>query len=93
MGVRFRMVSNRVVGCGCEICGCGWVSPMLSLLILVVVVDVVVFYLFIAIVANIGGRWLICWGGWWLWAVAVDLWVWVIVDDDDRDELIYYFNV
>ena len=24
-------------------------------------------------VANIGGRWLICGGGRWLWAVAVDL--------------------
>ena len=66
MGVRFRMVSNRVMGCGCEICGYGWVSPMLPLLILVVVVDVVVFYLFIATVANIG-------------VSVVDLWGWPVV--------------
>ena len=41
------------------------------------------------------------WGGRWLWAVAVDLWVWVVVvvvvvvdnNDDDMEELIYYFNV
>ena len=42
MGVRFGMVSDRVVGCGCEICGCGWVSRA-SPPILVVMVDVVVF--------------------------------------------------
>ena len=45
-------------------------------------------------VADIGGWWLICGGGRWLWAVAVDLRVWVVVDDsDDREEEIYYFNV
>ena len=40
------------------------------------------------------------WGGKWLWAMAVDLWVWVVVvvvvvdnNDDDLEELIYYFNV
>ena len=39
------------------------------------------------------------WGGRWLWAMAVDLWVWVVVvvvdnnNDDDMEELIYYFNV
>ena len=45
--------------------------------------------------ANIGGWWLICGGGRWLWAVAIDLWVWVVVVvvDDDREELIYYFNM
>ena len=44
--------------------------------------------------ANIGGWWLICGGGRWLWVVAVDLWVWVVVvDGDDREEIIYYFNV
>ena len=44
--------------------------------------------------ADIGGWWLICGGGRWLWAVAVDLRVWVVVDDsDDREEEIYYFNV
>ena len=44
--------------------------------------------------ANIGGWFLICGGGRWLWAVAVDLRVWVVVDDgDDREEIIYYFNV
>ena len=51
---------------------------------------------FLVAVADIGGRWLICGGGWWLWAVAIDLWVWVVVVvvvDDDREELIYYFNV
>ena len=40
-----------------------------------------------------GGRWLICGGGRWLWAVAVDLQVWVVVDGDDTEEIIYYFNV
>ena len=39
------------------------------------------------------------WGGRWLWAMVVDLWVWVVVvvvvdnNDDDMEELIYYFNV
>ena len=44
---------------------------------------------------DIGGRWLICGGGQWFWAVAVDLRVWVVVvvDSDDREEIIYYFNV
>ena len=44
MGVRFGMVSDRVVGvrlgCACEICGYGWVS-LVPPLILVVVVDFV----------------------------------------------------
>ena len=44
--------------------------------------------------ADIGGRFLICGGGWWLWAVAVDLRVWVVINDgDDKEEIIYYFNV
>ena len=51
------------------------------------------FFFFLVAVADIGDRWLICGGGQWLWAVAVDLWVWVVVDDDDREEIIYYFNV
>ena len=43
---------------------------------------------------DISGRWLICGGGQWLWAVEVDLRVWVVVvDRDDREEIIYYFNV
>ena len=38
------------------------------------------------------------WGGQWLWAIVVDLWVWVVVvvvdnNDDDMEELIYSFNV
>ena len=45
-------------------------------------------------VADIGGWFLIYRGGRWLWAVAVDLQVWDVVDDgDDREEIIYYFNV
>ena len=32
------------------------------------------FIFFLVAVADIGGRWLICGGGRWLWAVAVDLW-------------------
>ena len=32
-----------------------------------------VFFFFLVAVADIGGRWLICGGGRWLWAVAVDL--------------------
>ena len=53
------------------------------------------FFFFGLVVADICGRWLICGGGWWLWAVAIDLWVWVVVVvvDDDREELIYYFNI
>ena len=41
--------------------------------------------------ADIGGRWLLCGGGWWLWIVAVDLqcgllWVVVVVVDDNGGE-------
>ena len=44
--------------------------------------------------ADISGRWLICGGSRWLWAVAVDLRVLVVVvDGDDKEEIIYYFNV
>ena len=32
-----------------------------------------VFFFFLVAVADIGGRWLICEGGRWLWPVAVDL--------------------
>ena len=32
------------------------------------------FFFFLVAVANIGGRWLICGGGRWLWAVAVHPW-------------------
>ena len=46
------------------------------------------FFFFLVAVADIGGRWLICGGGRWLWAVAV----WVVVDDSG-DGIIYYFNV
>ena len=45
--------------------------------------------------ADIGGRWLICGGGRWLWAMAVDLQcglLWVVVDDNGEG-IIYYFNV
>ena len=31
------------------------------------------FFFFLVAVADIGGRWLICGGGRWLWAMAVDL--------------------
>ena len=52
------------------------------------------FFFFLVLVADIGGRWLISGGGRWLWAVAVDLRVWVVVNDgDDKEEIIYYFNV
>ena len=55
------------MGCGCEICGYGWVSPAPSL-ILVMVVDVVVFFFFFFFcVGAKGGRWLILWG----WSVVV----------------------
>ena len=65
-------------GCGCEICGCGWVSPAPPP-ILVVVVDVVVFCVCVCVCVGVdGGWWLICGGGRWLWVVAVDLWVWVV---------------
>ena len=32
------------------------------------------FFFFLVAVADIGSQWLICGGGRWLWAVAVDLW-------------------
>ena len=51
------------------------------------------FLVVVVVVADIGGRWLICGGCWWLWVVAIDLWVWVVVVDDDREERIYYFNM
>ena len=44
---------------------------------------------------DIGGWWLICGGGRWLWVVAIDLrcgLLWVVVDDKKK-EIIYYFNV
>ena len=28
-------------------------------------------FFFLVVVADIGGQWLICGGGWWLWAVAI----------------------
>ena len=58
----FKIWDDLRSGCGCEICGCGWVSLAL-LSILVVVVYVVVFFFFFVVVADIGGRWLICGGG------------------------------
>ena len=53
------------------------------------------FFFFWVAVADIGGRWLICGGGQWLWAVVVDLRVLVVVvvDGDDKEEILYYFNV
>ena len=52
-------------------------------------------FFFLVAVADIGGRWLICGGGQWLWVVAVDLRVLVVVvvDGDDKEEILYYFNV
>ena len=80
IGMRFGMVLNRVVGY--EICGC------------VVCLSFFFFFFFVVAVADIGGRFLICGGRRWLWAVVVDLRVWVVVNDgDDRKEIIYYFNV
>ena len=32
------------------------------------------FFFFLVAVVDIGGRWLICGGGRWLWAVTVYLW-------------------
>ena len=53
------------------------------------------FFFFFVAVADIGSRWLICGGGQWLWAVVVDLRVLVVVvvDGDDKEEILYYFNV
>ena len=70
------------LGCGCEICG--------------YVVFIWVFFFFLFGGSNGWYWWLVlfCVGGRWLWAMAVDLRVWVVVDDcDDREEIIYYFNV
>ena len=53
----------------CCFCGCGWVSPVPSP-ILVMVVDVVVFFIlffFLVAVADISGQWLIFWG----WSVVM----------------------
>ena len=48
-------------------------------------------------VADIGGRWLICGGGRWLWAVAVDLWcglfLLLLLLMIMGKGIIYYFNV
>ena len=68
------------LGCGCEICG--------------YIMFVEFFFFLVVAVADIGGWFLIYRSGWWLWAVVVDLQVWDVVDDgDDREEIIYYFNV
>ena len=57
MGVRFGMVSDRVVsvrlGCRCEICGYGWVSPVLPPILVVLVV----FFFFLR-------------QHWWMWVCA-----------------------
>ena len=94
MSMRFGMVSNRVVGvrlcCGCEICGCGGVS--LVLLLILVVVFVWGFFFFLVAVADIGGRWLICGCGRWLWAVAVDLRCGLLLMIM-WEGIIYYFNM
>ena len=48
-------------------------------------------------VADIGGRWLICGGGRWLWAVAIDLrcglLLLLLLLMIMGEEIIYYFNV
>ena len=51
----FKIWDDLRSGCGCEICGCGWVSLAL-LSILVVVVDVVgfFFFFFFGVRADIG---------------------------------------
>ena len=60
----FKILDDLRSGCGCDICGCGWVSLALSP-ILVVVVYVVVFFFF-------------CSSGWYWWSM-VDLWRWLVV--------------
>ena len=83
-------------GCGCEI----WVDIGVW-----VWVDRVgwfwclsEFYFFLVAVADIGGRWLICGGGRWLWAVAVDLWcglllLLLLLFFFFGKWIIYYFNL
>ena len=48
-------------------------------------------FFFLVAVADIGGWWLICEGGRWLWAVAVDLRCGLLMIMGEG--IIYYFNV
>ena len=55
------------------------------------------FFVFLVVVADIGGRWLISGGGRWLWAVAVDLrcglLLLLLLLMIMGEKIIYYFNV
>ena len=56
------------------------------------------FFFFLVAVADIGGRWLICGGGWWLWVVAINLrcgllLLLLLLLMIMREGIIYYFNV
>ena len=54
-------------------------------------------FFFLVVVADIGGRWLICGSGRWLWAVAVDLryglLLLLLLLMIMGEKIIYYFNV
>ena len=56
-----------------------------------------IFFFFLVAVADIGGRWLICGGSRWLWAVAVDLrcglLLLLLLLMIMGEGIIYYFNV
>ena len=54
-----------------------------------------VFFFFLVAVADIGGRWLICGGGRWLWVVVVDLrcGLLLLLLMIMGEGIIYYFNV
>ena len=56
-----------------------------------VCLSVFFFFLVVLAVADIGGRWLICEGGRWLWAVVVDLRCGLLMIIGEG--IIYYFNV
>ena len=65
--------------------------------VLIVVLFEFFFFFFLVAMADIGGRWLICGGGRWLWAMAVDLQcglsLMLLLLIIMGEGIIYYFNV
>ena len=74
----------------------GWSGWLILVDRVLIVVFVWVFFFWVA-VADIGGRWLICGGGRWLWAVAIDLQygllLLLLLLMIMGEGIIYYFNM
>ena len=87
-------------GCGCEIWD-GYEILVNGVFFFCVGADIgcsvclSFFFFFLFAVADIGGWWLICGGGQWLWTMVVDLrcGLLLLLLMIMGDEIIYYFNV